>query len=324
MKSQLSERSVLMKFSAGLPGQSRKDKRTTEEVKSSKGLGANAGKWIADLYPEGALDPIKEKLNEARAYHDKVTFPFGASPDDDSGAKAIAGIGILPAGMMLDYGDNMRRFKGELEVVTEEFLADPRKYVDWAVAEHNGTFDPKNYPGCSRDAAGVVQFDAEVFRTTMRKRIYLRADALPVPQAEQFTESIRGLLSTMGVDPESVDLRVRDSQIEAQRELLARMKDPVLHMAAKLSGQTCHCRSCKGRASKTANFKDSLVQNIQEVAALVPKMNLGGDPDLDAFAAEMNKLGSLDPEVLRVDDSAKSAAAEQAAAVLKRLEGYKL
>jgi len=215
MKSMLSERAVLMRFSAGLPGQHRKDKKTTSEVKASKGLGANAGKWITDLYPDGALDAVKSKQGEARAYHDKVTFPFGCRSDDTEGATpAIAGIGILPAAMILEYGDKMRQFAGEINFLVDEFLANPQQWVDWAIAEHNGTFEPKNYPGCLRDSAGVIQFDADTFRKEMKKRFYLRSEPLPVPDAEQFSANVTALL---GTDAETVNLRVRDAGIEAQR-----------------------------------------------------------------------------------------------------------
>jgi hypothetical protein len=319
--SSLQDRAVLMRFSAGLPGQSRKDKGVTDEVTASKGLGANSGKWIKELFEDGVLDPIKKKKNEARAYHNKVTFPFGGGGDDEESADAIAGISILPAALIMEYSESMRRFAGEMEKLVGDFLATPERHIEWAQKAHNGTFEPKNYPGCSRDASGTVTFDERVFCEKMAKKFYLRSEPLPVPNKEQFSAAVSGLL---GTDADSVTDRVKDATVEAQKELLRRMADPVVHMAHKLAGQTCPCRSCKGKPSKTANFKDTLVSNVAEIAALVPKLNLGGDPELDRFASEMEALTRYSPDTLRDDEATRKEAADKARAMMDKLKGYKL
>lgn len=332
MSSSLKERAVLMRFTAGLPGQSRKDKKTTQEVVSEKHLGDDAGKWLAQLWPPGAMDALKGLVNEARAYHENVTLPFGGSDESDqppgendgevkAGAGAIRGIGILPAALILEYGDQMRHFAGRLEKLTEDFLADPQKYVDWAVGQHNGTFNPRNYPGCSVDAGGKATVDGRVFGDAMRKKIYLRTEPLPVPDAEHFCATVATLL---GTDMESVNLRVADAGKQAQIELLKRMIDPVQHMAARLVGQPCHCRNCKGRQTKGDGFKDSLVQNLADIAALGPKLNLSGDPAIDGFCQELEGLARYSPQRLREDKASRSEAAKKAAELVNRLSGYKL
>lgn len=314
-----------MRFSGGLPGQSRKDKRTTSEVKVSKGLGEHSGKWIKDLWPPDALAACKTKINEARDYHNTVTLPFGVKGDDaseDSATPAIAGIGILPAALIAEYGDKMRQFKGELEKLVADFLANPQQYVDWAVQEHNGTFEPTNYPGCfeydltgPNDTKLVTKWviDSDKFREVMRKKFYLRTEPLPVPDANQFTQQLHNLL---GTDADSVNIRVRDAEVEAQRELIRRMIEPVKAMADKLT------ESPKNGKDDIV-FRDTLVGNIKEIASLAPKLNIGGDTQIDAFAAEMANLGTVDAELLRTDKTVRSVAAEKAAEMVKRLSGYK-
>lgn len=320
-----------MKFSGGLPGQSRKDKSVTDRVKAAEHLGQDSGKWIKDLWKKDAMKDIKTKLNEARDYHNTVTLPFGVKGDDDgddTAAPPIAGIGILPAAMIKEYTDKMRDFGSQLTVLVDQFLANPQEHIDWAVKEHNGTFDPSNYPGCKENEPMIAAMngqkyllDADKFRSVMRKKFYIRTEPLPVPNSSQFCEAVSALL---GNDAESVNIRVRDASQEAQRELLRRMMDPVMHMAAKLGNQVCHCRNCNGKASKTANFKDTLVNNVKEIAGLVPKMNLGGDPELDKFAVEMEALTRYSPDKLRDDDATRTEAAQKAAEMVKRLSGYKL
>ena len=309
----LKDKAVLMRFSAGLPGQHRKDKKLSSEVTHEKNLGSNAGKWITNLYPEGALDEIKSKQTEARAYHDKVTFPFGSRSDNDDGSTpAIAGIGILPAALIAEYGAKMRQFKGEMDLLTSVFLDQGQRWVDWAKAEHNGTFNPKNYPGCD-DSGG---FNLEEFKAAMIKRFYLRTEPLPVPDAEQFSVNVTALL---GVDAESVNLRVRDAGLEAQRELMRRLIEPVKAMVDKLSEGP----KLKDGKEKDIVFRDSLVGNIREIAELAPKMNLSGDAAIDEFIGQVEALGAVHPEDLRKDKKLRQSSMEQALATLKRLESYK-
>ncbi len=313
MMNKLAERAVLMRFSAGLPGKHRGDKKTTAEVKAEKNLGKDSGKWVKDLYPEHALKALSQKQGEARAYHDSVTLPFGVKGDDagdDSKTPAIAGIGILPAALIMEYGDKMRVFRDEVQSLLESgFLANPEQWISWARQEHNGTFDPANYPGCSADA-----FDADKFREVMRKKVYLRTEPLPVPDAEHFSAMVGSLL---GTDVESVNIRVRDSATEAARELMRRLTEPVRAMAVKLAEAPKEGKDCP-------IFRDTLVGNIQDIAKLAPVLNLTGDAQIDAFTKEVEALTRYSPDVLRSDEFTRKEAARKADEIAKRMSSYKL
>lgn len=324
----LSENSVLMKFGAGTPTQSRKDKRTTSEVKRDKALGADSGSWVAALYPPGALSAIKQIITEARAYHDEVTLPFGVKGEDadPDAAPAIAGVGILPAALIVDYREQMRKFSERLDRAVSDFLLDPWKWVDWAIKEHNGTFEPRNYPGC-QEADALVQahsgrkysLDVDQFRQHIRKRCWMRSEILPVPQAKHFTDAIASLL---GTDTQSVDLRIQDAETEARREVMRRLIEPVRHMASKLA----EAPKVKKDGTEKADivFRDTLIGNIKSIVAIAPKLNITGDPEIDKLIKDVEPLSAYDPDALREDKMQRKTAAEEAAAVLKRLEGYKL
>lgn len=316
MSSYLQDRAVLMKFSGGLPGQRRKDKALTGKVIRSEGLGAESGKWIKDLYPETALAECKAIMNEARAYHAQVTLPFGCKSDDESEQDkpgVIAGVGILPAGLIMEYNEKMRGFASVFRGAADIFMDEAQQWVSWAVAEHNGTFEPANYPGCS-SVNGSWAIDKDVFRKAMAKKFYLRSEPLPVPDAEHFTESVTKLL---GVDAQSVSVRVRDAGIEAQRELLRRMIEPVQAMATKLAEQP------KGR-HEAPIFRDSLVENVRAIAELAPKLNLSGDPAIDAFACDLERLVMIPAEVLRDAPFERTRVADAAKAMAEKMSAYKL
>jgi hypothetical protein len=88
-------------------------------------------------------------------------------------------------------------------------------------------------------------------------------------------------------------------------------------MAAKL------VEDPKGDA-KDIRFKSSLVENIREIVDIAPKLNIGQDPMIDQFIAEMSKLTIHTPDELKQDKGIRSKVAAEAEATLKRLQGYKL
>lgn len=304
----LSERAVLMRLSIGLPGEARQDPDLTGQIQGEKALGVHSGKWVKNLFPSEALAAVKKLDNEARQYHAAVTLPFDA------------GIGILPAALIMEHGDRMRQFKGMRENLIEtQFLADPQKWVDWAVKEQNGTFDPDNYPGCSKDAAGQYVVEVEEFRTAMRKKFHFETQPLPVPDAKHFEETVSSLL---GVDTESVNLRVKDAAIEAQKELMRRLLEPVTAMARKLAEQPKQKKS--GGMAEDIVFRDTLVGNIADVVRIAPKLNLSGDTVIDAAIKEIETLAKYSPKTLREDKSVRAEAQRKAQAVVDKLSGYKL
>lgn len=304
----LAERAVLMRLSIGCPGEQRQDPGLTGEVKAEHKLGAQSGRWVKSLYPPEALKGIKKLDNEARAYHAAVTLPFDA------------GIGILPAALIVEYGDRIRQFQGmRANLVENEFLKDPDKWIDWAVINHNGTFDPDQYPGCTRRVSNtpgdkVYDFDPDEFRSVMREKFSFRCEPLPVPDAAHFEGTLSSLL---GVDAEGVNVRVADAMQEGMRELMRRLIEPVKAMAAKLS------EAPKG-GKEDVIFRDSLIGNVKEIAELAPKLNISGDPQVDAFAKEMAGLANYAPDTLRKDKATRAEAAKAASAMLDRLAGYKL
>lgn len=121
--------------------------------------------------------------------------------------------------------------------------------------------------------------------------------------------------SLLGVDADSVNVRVQDAMVEAQRELMKRMIEPVRAMAKKLSEQP-------KEGKDDIVFRDTLVGNVQDIAELVPKLNIAGDPELDKFAAEMAGLTRYAPDTLRKSKSTRAEAAGKAADVVKKLESY--
>lgn len=283
----LADRAILIRISCGLPGKVRKNSSLSTQVKQEHALGEEAGDWQTKLWPKWALEPLEKVLNEARQFHAAVTLPFDA------------GIGILPAPLVLTYGDKMREYKDRFEhLIASHFRPKFPEMVEWAKKAHNGTFDLSQYD----DLEAICQC------------FYFRTEPLPVPDKGHFTDTMTSLL---GHDAESVNIRVADAVQEAQRELMRRLIKPVQAMADKL-GQAPK----EGKESPI--FRDTLVGNLKEIAELAPKLNLTGDKVIDAFAKEIEALAKYDPDTLRTSPATRSHVHQKAADLFKRLDGYKI
>lgn len=277
----LSHKAVLMRLSIGMPGEHRQDNQVTAEVKSEKHLGDKSGKWVKSLYPTEALAPIKKLCGEAARYHDALTLPFDR------------GTGILPAALIVEYGDKMRAFKGQIEhLVESHFLAKRDDWIAWARTQHNGSFDLSLYPEVAQ----------------LREKFYFKTEPIPVPDSAHFENTVSSLL---GMDCASVDARVEDAAKEAQQELLRRMIAPVANMVKVLS-------------SDKPRIFDTLVSNVDEICRLAPALNLSGDPKIDEFCAEMKRLTTFKADDLRENATARKATAVKAEEMMKRLAGYSL
>ncbi len=313
VKNTLSERAVLMRLSISVPGENRQDPGVTAEVKSSKGLGAQAGTWIKKLYPPEALSEIKKVDNEARTFHARLTLPYDV------------GIGILPAALVKEHGDRMREFANRRGVLIDAFLKDPKKWVDWAVEQHNGTFDATQYPGC-KPAEPMVEaatgqrysLDPDEFRKHMRSKFAFETLPLPVPSSDHFCDTVASLL---GTDTAAVDSRIAEAEIEAKREVVRRLLEPVAAMAKKLAESPKQKED--GTFAEDIVFRDSLVENIADTCRIAPALNLGADPEIDKFIAEMEELTKYAPDVLRDAKNIRSEIQAKADQIAKRLSAYK-
>lgn len=305
----IQDRAILVRLSISCPGENRQDLKLSNEVKREHSLGTESGKWVKHLYPPTALREVKALAGACRTYHNSVTLPWDQ------------GVGILPAPLYYEYMEKVRDFRAKIEMLRDKFLDDPQKWVDWAVAQHNGSFDPGNYPGCTQDSSvpSGYRIDKAAFAEAMAPAFAMEVDPMPVPTSNHFTQTISSLL---GTDVASVDQRVAEGALNACRELLQRLLRPVAAMAAKLGEEPK--RKDDGTMREDIVFRDSLVGNLIEIARIAPSLNLNDDPMIKQFIAEIEALTVLKPNELREDKSLREAARSRADELAKRMAAYKI
>ena len=199
---------------------------------------------------------------------------------------------ILPAKNYLPYTKKMRKFKESFEKSVNEFIELYPGLIERAEKNLNGLFNPADYP----------------FADELGAKFNFSVAVIPVPVAGDFRVS----LSDDEVDLIRADIeaRVKESISAAMKDAWGRLFQVVKHMAQKLRDQK-------------AIFRDSLIGNIQELCAILPRLNLTDDPNLKAMIREVNQsLAGLDPEVLRKHEIDRKVAADQADGILRKMSAY--
>lgn len=273
-------KALLVKLSLSLPGNSRKDGSITAETIQRHNLGQKAGRWLKQIFPDEAIEPLTQITGEIRTWHYEHTLPWS-----DEGQR------LLPCAMHSEYTDEMRAFRRRYESARDTFLGNLDQWVQWAREAHNGTFDPGLY-----------------VKERLEKKFAMKVEILPVPSGDQLPWFARD-------DAEETNQRIEQAVQEAQADLWHRLASPLQAMVSKLSEPD-------RKDGKAPIFRDSLVTNIRDIVALVPKLDIGADPQLSEFAAQAKALATPSPDQLRESKTTREETAKRAADILARMAGY--
>jgi hypothetical protein len=185
------------------------------------------------------------------------------------------------------YQAHMAGFKTKFNALVDEFVSAYPGWIKEAKKMHGATFEPSDYPSAAL-VKGQFHFGVEIF---------------PLPKPEHFNVEMKELYGAALV-------AITEKKIgEAVTDTWTRLMQPVFAMSEKLS-------------SPDAIFRDTLVENVKEMIALVPSLNLTDDPKLKEAATLIEKqLGSLDPNDLRENKVSRKSVAEKAASIVARFGG---
>lgn len=264
----------------------RKDKQATESVHQTFGTSGKAGRYSKALVRKEALSGITRADSALRDFHRENTLPWSQD-----------GMRILPSANHPHYAQDMRRLLADRDKAVREFCAAYPSHVAQAQADLNGLFDYKDYPK-------PVELP-DFFKAS--------CDFLPFPDADDFRVSL------VNEDLEAIRKHtaesIREAEREAMRDLWTRLHDAVKHMADKLSETR--------DGGKAPIFRDSLVQNVKDLCALLPRLNVTDSPELEQARRDvLAKLGNVDPQTLRDSANARAQVTADANGILSKLSAY--
>lgn len=199
---------------------------------------------------------------------------------------------ILPAAMFAEYSTKMRELRGEFETAVREFSYAYPSLVEEAKTALNELFNSQDYPPAD----------------TILNKFGWGVSISPLPNADDF----RVQLSDTEITKIKAEIEARQENAAeiATKDLWERLYRVVSNMATKLS-------------VPDAIFRNSLIENIGELTAMLPKLNITNDATLEDMRRKVeSKLATANPEALRTDTTTRQETAKDAQALLAAMKGY--
>jgi hypothetical protein len=287
----LTERAMLARVRIKQWSAVKTDKQITDKVAEDNHAGPDAGRYLKRLVSKNSLAELASIGREARGTHEKRTLPW-----EDTGNRILSVVGFE------DYAAKMREFKERYEAAADKFAEGYADFVQDARASLNGMFNPADYP--TKEAVrAAFGFDIKIS---------------PLPDAKDFRVQL-GDAQAADIKAD-IEARTKEAVADAMRDVYSRVAEHVGHMADKLKA----FRPAPEKGQKSEGiFRDSLVENVRELAGLLPSLNVTGDPVLSGVAVRLQEMcKGKTAEDLRADSSARANVAAEAAAILETVSDY--
>jgi len=265
------------------------DRKVAQEVADNHKSDVSMGRFVKKLVAKESLDKIRRITSAARLEHYKRTLPW-----QDGGTRILSSVAYF------DYAEKMREFSAEWDAAVAEFLDEYPQLVADARKRLNGLFNQADYPAVNR----------------MPRKFSFRFDVMPMPTAEDFRVQL-GDEATARVRAE-IEESVNASLKAAMDDIWQRLVDVVAHMKERLD-----LYSVEKDGTVNHAFRDSLVENVRELLAILPSLNITEDAKLKQMATRIDKeLCTFSAEELRNDETARKETAQAAEAILKGMEAF--
>ncbi len=284
----LNQRAMLVTFRRSQWGGERTDRAVSDELSVQKEADKKASRVVKQLLPPEALAAVKRASGTARMTHYKYTLPW-----QDAGPR------ILRSVIYSEYAAAMRDCRTECRKAEEEFYSNYDVYIAQGMDLLGRMASIADYP-LIQDVKGMFAFDLDV---------------MPLPVGDDFRVDVPGADRIKAEIDQQTDAAAKAGMQAKLREAA----DMVRHMAERMEAYN---PGSEGQRA-TGTFKDSLVENVRELAVMLPKLNLFEDPEIDNIAENIRvKLGGYDAKDLRDMSHARQAVKVDAEDILARLEGY--
>lgn len=286
----LSQKAVLAGLNISKWTARRLDRSVTEDVRVRHNAAPDSGRYNKRLVARDALEKITTLISSARAEHYRMTQPW-----IDQGAR------LLPSALYIDYSNRFRDLKNDFDVAADDFARDYPQHVKDAKKRLNGMFDPSDYP----DPADI------------RSRFNLGVNVTPCPDAEDFRISI----AQEHYDDMKAELEQRLTQAvdDSMSDTVNRILETVGHMAERLRAYEPGGKSKKPEGQ----FRDSLVENVRDLARLLPAFNMTGNNRIADIANRIEtQLCAKDAKRLRESEADRNEVATAAETILADVKDF--
>ena len=263
------------------------DKAVTAELHAQKHASDQAGKYVKNLIDPKALTGINSAANEIRRMHNDLTRPW-----DDGGRR------LLPGLMIPEYKERIMLRTSDFQDEVDKFCLIYPELRDGAREWLGDLYDETDYP----------------FPEAMPGYFKINSLYEPIPSGSAIPMTLRDREEMA----QKIEAQSREIMAESAQALFFRVKNTVLGLQSRLMAYQDKLDS----GSKTS-FHKSVLDEVRNVAALLPALNIENDPFLNGVAERLQaSLAAEEASALKDNAPARKAAIEEAGAILRELEDH--
>ncbi|THK33463.1 hypothetical protein EHS39_36245 [Ensifer sp. MPMI2T] len=286
----LAARAMIVSLSISQWSGRRLDREITDEVNQQHNAASDAGRYNKLLLPKEALAGIVSVVSETRADFLQRTLPWM-----DKGGR------IMAAEAYMAHMSWIRSQSNKFDRAVDEFIRRYPGYVQDARVRLNGMFKDEDYPTIDQ----------------LRGKFALECKVLPVPTSEDFRVTMSAAQAEQ-IRAE-IEEQVTEATTAAVQDVYRRVADVSGRMVERLNAY----RPSEGKGDKAEGvFRDSLVENVRDLIAILPALNITGDPALTEMAEKLKPLAKHDASVLRDNPHIRKDVAAEAQAILDSVAGF--
>lgn len=245
------------------------DKRASADVIRDNNASKGMANVTKSLLDCPQLDALKSHTAAIRFAHRQATLPWSES-----------GLRLVTNAQYIDYHRNITGMINEFHKLVEQLLDAYQWEVAAAQAKLGDLFDINEYPTTSQ-----LRSKFRVFLTYM-----------PLPVAGDFRLDIGN--DAQDVLREQYERHYSEQITKAMADLWQRLLEPLQNMSTRLA---------YGHGDTPTGFRDTLVSNVEDIAALLKTCNIAGDADMEQIRLDIvQTLRGVTADGLRHDPYLRS------------------
>lgn len=280
LASPLSRKALLVGVNVRVWTARKMDKKVTDKTNRDHNACADAGRYNKLLIEAKRLEGITTLASQARKIHYTMTKAW-----------TDEGLRILPNVLHQKFADAFRVVKRRFDSAVDEFVADYPQFVEERKRALNGMFDAADYPPAEQ----------------IRSKFELHVNSFPVPDADDFRSDV--------LDDDTVEDIKRELTATSDNVLQAAMKDTAQQIATVVGHMAEKLKSYKTDGSF---FTASMVENVRDLAELLPAFNLTNDPAMAKLTKRIKKeLCADDATTLRHNEKVRESVQKSADDILR-------
>ena len=265
------------------------DREASDHVAVHHDASASAGRYNKRLLPKAAFAALTATMSEARTRHYANSLPW-----DDKGSR------LLTVANYEHYTELMEGLRERVVRQRARFIEDYDDYVDQARLDLGKLFRIEDYP--SKEA--------------LQDKFSISYRITPVPDADHFIAK----LASDDTDrvKRDIERHIEEQLHDAVGDLYRRLAEAVERVSERLN---------EDENGKPLVFRDTMISNIRDLVAVVPRLNIFGDQRLARLCEQVkDRIAGVEPDSLRpsrtFDPVARDQVKRDADALMEQFAGY--